>query len=92
MEQVNLDDVPTRDKPHLIAFQKELCQAVVDRFTNDKEKGEKVFDKEGKARRIVTADIFHNKNYILASLLDPRIKDVPFLGNNYHLTAAAVLN
>lgn len=32
----------------------------------------------GKPRRIVTYNVMRNKNFILAALLDPRIKSVPF--------------
>jgi len=64
----------------LTEFQSALCQSICNRFTNNKDIGEKIHDLTGKARRIVTVDVFNDPTYILATLLDPRIKVVPFNG------------
>jgi len=63
-------------------FKQSLVHSVVNRFTTNKEKGEKVIDEKGKIRRIVTLDIFNEKAFVIASLLDPRIKTSIFEGIN----------
>jgi hypothetical protein len=83
IESVTFNDREDLD-PHqeeLKNFKTGLCKSIIDRFTNDKEKGERIIGSNGKNRQIVTVDIFHNSRYILAALLDPRIKTAPFLGN-----------
>lgn len=60
-----------------------LINAVTDRMTKDKEHGEFVKDAAGRTRNIVTSNIFSNEHFILATLLDPRIKMVPFQGTEF---------
>lgn len=65
-------------------FRSAVIQSLLDRFTNDKEKGEAVYNKTtNKRRNIITIDIFSSVPFILAALLDPRIKDLPFLGKHF---------
>jgi len=54
-----------------------LLDSVLSRFTTNQEKGEKVVV-GGKQRRIVTADVLADETYVMAALLDPRIKPTPF--------------
>ena len=65
----------------LVEFKNDLCNSVVNRFTTDKEKGGVVLNEFGKKRNIVTVDVCNEHSYIMASLLDPRVKTVPFEGN-----------
>lgn len=62
-----------------LQFQKFLNDTVNIRFgTNYSTRG--VVDAAGKTRKIVTVNVFKSKVYILAALLDPRVKLVPFQG------------
>jgi hypothetical protein len=47
-----------------------------------------VADAGGKIHRIVTTNVFKDPNYILATLLDPRLKTSPFTGSNLYKTNA----
>jgi len=67
------------------AFKDELKKCLLERFGYDKERNQKVIGPSGKERRIVTLDIFHNPFYVLATLLDPRIKTVPFGGKEFNI-------
>lgn len=60
-------------------FKNALCESFITRFSHDMESDEPIINKAtGKPRRIVTYNVMRNKNFILAALLDPRIKSVPF--------------
>lgn len=73
------DDIDLNLYSKLLDFRERLCNSVITRFTTktgtDAEDPGQVIN-----RRIVTYDILNNKNYVLASLLDPRIKTAPFKG------------
>jgi hypothetical protein len=70
---------PTNLAQPMIDFQKLLVSGLTERFTNDKEMGEYVVNETtGRRRNIVTVNVFSHKTLILATLLDPRLKDFPF--------------
>lgn len=78
--EVNIDagdDEPDEDSEQafLKTFKIKLKTCLMQRFENDKSKGQKV-----QGRNIVTTDIFNDKFYILATILDPRCKTIPFEG------------
>lgn len=66
---------------HLTNFKGATVKALVDRFTTDKDKGEKVMNANNTPRNIVTLDLFSNKLYVIASILDPRVHTLPYDGN-----------
>lgn len=72
--------LPNTTTTHLTKFKKLLIESLLARFTTDKEGGEKVVEKDGKTRNIFTINLFFQKSYILATVLDPRLKLRPFLG------------
>jgi hypothetical protein len=55
-------------------FKTSLLECTVQRFTG----GRGLI--QGQKRQVYTTDITSNTNYILAALLDPRIKTAPFIG------------
>ncbi|OXA47250.1 Zinc finger BED domain-containing protein RICESLEEPER 1 [Folsomia candida] len=66
-------------------FKNALCESFITRFSHDMESDEPIINKAtGKPRRIVTYNVMRNKNFILAALLDPRIKSVPFNNTSMH--------
>lgn len=69
------------DLTGLKQFQIDICATVRDRFTTDKTNGEKIVDPvTNKTRNVASINIFNYKPYIMAALLDPRVKQTPFNG------------
>lgn len=65
----------------LVGFKKELLKWLINRFTFNKEGGEKyVVVEQETSRNIYTTNVLKGRAYVLASLLDNRIKDKPFSG------------
>ena len=60
----------------MLKFKKKLIFNVIARFTTSPEKG--LCDDEGKPRRGFSIDVCNAKTYMMASMLDPRIKLTPF--------------
>ena len=72
-------------------FKLKLISSIKDRFTVDKDKGEKVLKPNGKPSHIHTINILGMEKCILATLLDPRLKSTPFEGftHKYNFQALA---
>lgn len=85
------DEVDDAEKDFLVQFRKKLLESITDRFTKDKEKGQNVVTEDGTIRRIKTVDVFHDLKYILATILDPRIKDAPFTGEKIFIVIVATI-
>jgi hypothetical protein len=77
-ESVDVEAIVT-----LMNFKQDLVKSVKERFTTDKDSGEKVLNEKGNARQIVTINLPKIKSYILATLLDPRIKGTPFVEGEF---------
>lgn len=75
------------ESEQLIAFKAELRRSVWQRFETNRESGQKVTGVTGADRNIVTCDVFNEKNYILATILDPRLKLLPFTGKSMNATS-----
>ncbi|XP_035713793.1 uncharacterized protein LOC118438118 [Folsomia candida] len=71
----------TKHESQLLGFKASLVTSVVQRFTTNKDRGERILNADGKTRNIVTIDAMSSKAYILAAVLDPRIKTLPFQGH-----------
>lgn len=61
----------------LIRFKKNLRDSVMLRFGTHPDSGQV----PGRGRRIVTSNVVNDKFYILATVLDPKLKTIPFEGN-----------
>jgi len=61
-------------------FQEKLLSSIFQRFTVNKERGEQNLDSNGRPARFFSTNVMNDETYILATLLDPRIKQVPFQG------------
>lgn len=59
----------------LIQFKHRLRDSVVQRFGTTHNAG------QGKGRKIVTSDVLNDKFYIISTLLDPKMKTLPFEGS-----------
>jgi len=62
-------------------FQVDLRLCVIRRFETDNLKGQKVMNSDGIATKLVAIDVFNNAFYVLAAILDPRVKMKLFDGN-----------
>ncbi|ODM90229.1 Zinc finger BED domain-containing protein 4 [Orchesella cincta] len=65
----------------LVKFREELRHCVVRRFETNKSNGQKVLDQDENETRLVGIDVFNNQFYLLATVLDPRLKLKIFEGN-----------
>jgi hypothetical protein len=80
-ERTTFKSKANNSKTALQQYKESLIWNVVQRFTNNKALGEKFTNEDGTFRpRVVTIQAFKNKSYVIASLLDPRIKLRPFTG------------
>lgn len=69
-------------------FRRALRDSVLKRFGTDQDSGQPA---AVRGRKIVTSNVVNDKYYILATLLDPKLKTIPFEGN-LQQTAAVHLN
>ncbi len=83
MPEVDEDD---DEGSYIRAFKEMLKQSVLQRF--DTHHGDAL---KAIGRKIVTTDIFNDPFYILATILDPRSKTVPFEGKNYSVKTSALV-
>jgi hypothetical protein len=71
MDDVLIDD-SNRRHLEISEFRDNLKGCIVQRFSG------KANLRQGQKRKVFTFDVFHNEAHILASLLDPRVKHIPF--------------
>lgn len=77
---LDLDSVQTEDDEEMESFKTQLKEFVKERFeTKPDQTAASVQDSDSRSK-IVTIDVFNDKLYILATLLDPRCKTIPFEG------------
>jgi len=75
-----LEAIQVKSELPVSDFKGKLITSLINRFTIDMAAGEKVVGSNGNFRRIITVNLVKRKPYILASLLDPRVKLKPFEG------------
>jgi len=93
MEMIEMEDLGAGAdviKEAMHKFKENLLSSVITRFTtppppSGKRTAVRSLWEENKIRHIVTVDIFHSEEYILAAVLDPRWKLIPFQGETQYL-------
>jgi len=78
LEDVKFED-STESLSELLNFKLELQASVLKRFGTSKLSAQETAE-DKRDRRIVTLDVVNDEYFILATLLDPRLKTGPFEG------------
>ncbi len=73
------EDHSEQPQTFLVKFRNGLRDSVLQRFGTDQESGQQV---AARGRKIVTCNVVNDKYYVLATLLDPKLKTIPFEGTS----------